>query len=185
MLAGVPVGPVSRARRETAEVGGGFLDDLAGMYRRWREEGVSPQELGLNGSIADDPVLHRLFEDAMRSAASSRRNNKYKELLRIYERGDVPSQEELQLAWDTVSGKFITSARRLNYTIAEVHHWNFPKHQFPLQVFDPRNLYITSTRAQHELLHRLTTFARRLWNGPVDETSRMVFDDVYYLAPRP
>jgi hypothetical protein len=94
------------------------------------------------------------------------------------------AQAMLEGAWKSVNSRFLPAARELGYEIAQVHHWNFPKHAHALRVFDPRTLFASRTRVQHEWFHRMTTFARNFWIGPVDEASRMVLDDAYYLAPR-
>jgi filamentous hemagglutinin len=55
---------------------------------------------------------------------------------------------------------------------AELHHWNFNKTDFPLQIGDSRNLYlIKGTQAEvdalHKSIHQATSANRHIWKGPI------------------
>jgi hypothetical protein len=41
--------------------------------------------------------------------------------------------------------------------VAEVHHWNYSKASYPMQVLDARNLVPVGSRAEHVLLHQYTS----------------------------
>ena len=129
--------------------------------------GLRPSNFGLS-TIAEDPALHRMWTDAMRSAASSSRSNGYTRYLEALEQGRKPTTEMLKEAFDSVNQRFVQSSRAAGHDIEEVHHWNINKATFPGQSVDPRHLVPTPSRAVHEQIHRATTSdPTNIWRGPI------------------
>ena len=113
-------------------------------------------------------------------AQAKRNGTAYNRYSRYLDTGKAPTQKLLEEVWTSVRSGFVERAKRKGYQIfdgAENHHWNFPKHMHPHQVFDPRNLVIAPTRESHEALHRITTGnLKNIWAGPVDPLHRVPFD---------
>ncbi|RJE85363.1 RHS repeat-associated core domain-containing protein [Paracoccus onubensis] len=138
---------------------------------------ITPGDFGL-GTITDDPVLHRLWTDAMKDAASSRRSNGYSRLLDIYSNGQTPTTKQLESAFGAVNQRFMKAARSAGYTVAQVHHWNYNKGSFPTQIVDPRHLVPTPSRQVHEDIHRATTSnTSNIWKGPIANQHRIIIPD--------
>jgi RHS repeat-associated protein len=136
-------------------------------------------------SIADDPELHRLWEEAMKKTAEEGKDNGYTRLLGKLERGEQPTGKDLSAGFKSVNDNFLGSAREAGYDIAQVHHWNFPKSAYPDQVFDPRNLVPTGSRAEHESYHDATSGSTSKWSGPIaPENVKDIDGSAYPLAPR-
>jgi filamentous hemagglutinin len=137
-------------------------------------------------SIADDPRLHALWEDALRDTAASARGNAYTRYLARLENGAPSSGEELSAAFGSANKSFLSVAREAGYDIAEVHHWNYSKADYPDQVFDPRNLFPVDSRGLHTIIHQDTTSdPGDPWGGPVSPNSELPMDSSYYpLANR-
>ena len=129
--------------------------------------GLTPGDFGL-GTVSEDPVLHRLWTDAMKDAATSRRSNGYTRLLETYSQGGTPTTRQLEEAFGAVNQRFMNSAREAGYTVAEVHHWNFNKGSYPTQIVDPRHLVPVADRNTHEAIHRATTSdPGNIWKEPI------------------
>lgn len=137
---------------------------------------VSPGSFGLS-TMAEDPRLLRMCNNAMRSAATSRRANGYTRYLEALEAGQSPSQSMLESAFDTVRRRFLVSARDEGYDIAEVHHWNFPKTDFPTQIVDPRNLVPMSSRDLHQDVHTAASGTTDIWSGSTAPDSQVSISD--------
>jgi hypothetical protein len=147
--------------------------------------GLSPRSFGLQ-TIAEDPQLLRMWNDAMRSAASSRIENGYQRYLQALSRGETPSQRMLEDAFGSVNSRFVTSARGAGYNIAEVHHWNYGKTDNPTLIVDPRNLVPVPSRAMHIDIHRQTSSGTNFFVDPIAPQHRLDIQGWYTpLAPRP
>ncbi len=118
-------------------------------------------------TIADDPALLRLWNESLRSAANSSRENGYIRYLRALDRGDAITQPILEEAFGAVSSRFLPAARDAGYNISATHHFNFPKHQFPKQVVDPRILVPARTQTQHLQMHQENSSTSNVWAGPI------------------
>ncbi len=151
-----PSNNVARRAAKAADVG-----DVAGDVAR---------RVGIN-SIADNPELHDFYVDYLRKKANSPFDNDYKRYLRKVEAGEAMSNEYLDKVWSNVGGEFRQKARAKGFDVgAETHHWNYNKATYPLDLFNPENLFPTATRKQHELLHRLTSSNPNpglFWEGPI------------------
>jgi filamentous hemagglutinin len=125
-----------------------------------------------------------MWIDAVKSAASSRRENAYMRYLQALERGETPTQAMLEDAFDAVNKRFLKAARGAGYDIAEVHHWNFSKSDFPRQIVDPRILVPVPTRALHEQIHRATSGTVDIWAGPINPQHQIPLPDWLTVFPR-
>lgn len=126
-----------------------------------------------------------MWNDAMRSAATSRRENGYMRYLNALEQGQAPSQKMLEDAFGAVNSRFIKSAREAGIEVAEVHHWNYGKTDFPSQIVDPRHLVIAPSRAVHESFHRATSLTTDIWGGSINPLHTIDIDGWYTpLSPR-
>jgi hypothetical protein len=66
----------------------------------------------------------------------------------------------------------------------DIHHWNFSKIAFSEQVFDPRNLFPTVHKIQHDSMHLHVGAGRGIdYNGPVIPGSELKFDSSFYPLP--
>jgi hypothetical protein len=124
-----------------------------------------PRAFGLK-SIAEDPVLIQLWEEALRNTvANARGGNAYTALL---ESPSVATADELSKAFQAVSKNFRQLAREAGYEMGgPIHHWNFSKAAYPNQVFDPRNLFPTRSFEQHKAIHQLMSSSDDIWYGPI------------------
>lgn len=122
----------------------------------------------------------------MRDAEASPRANAYQKYLEKLESGEPLTPDELSDAFGAVNKRFTANARESGYDIAEVHHWNYPKSDYPDQVFDPRNLFPLDSRGAHTLIHQETTSDPSApWAGPIAPGSQIPIDSSYYpLAKR-
>jgi hypothetical protein len=142
---------------------------------------LGPSDFGLR-SIVEDPKLHGMWEDAMRGAASSSRENAYQRYLRSLEKGLTPSKVEARAAFDTVRERFSEAAREAGYSQDLLHHWNWPIGRFPDQAVDPRHLF-PSSEATHKAVHRATTSGHPT-RSPIDPNHVLPLDPSYPLAPK-
>lgn len=99
--------------------------------------------------------------------SASTRVNGYTRYLQALERGEAPTQKMLEKAFGAVNSRFLKSAREAGYDVAQVHHWNFPKGDFPTQIVDPRHLVPVPSRGVHEQIHRATSDTTNIWSGPI------------------
>ena len=143
---------------------------------------LTPGDFGA-GTIMDDPALHRMWIDAMKSAASSSRSNGYTRYLKILESGKQPTLRQLERAFGAVNQRFQKAARAAGYTVAETHHWNYDKMTYADQIVDPRHLVPTESRDQHTDMHRQTTSSSNIWKGPIDPQHRIDIPDVSTPLP--
>jgi RHS repeat-associated protein len=140
--------------------------------------GLRPADFGL-APIVDDPILLRLWNESLRDVAVSRRGaatggNAYQRYLTAIERGEPLSQPMLEDAFGAVNKTFLPRARAAGYDIATVHHWNWPKAQYPGQVVDPRNLIPIPEQSllsggyhpTHYGIHQLTSSGTNVYVDP-------------------
>jgi len=145
---------------------------------------ITPASLGYS-TISDSPETLKMWNDAMRSAASSSRENGYMRYLKALDRGENPDQKMLEDAFTAVNSRFVKSARAAGIDVAEVHHWNYGKTDYPTQIVDPRNLVMAPSREIHEGFHRATSSTGDIWGGPIDPRHEIYIDGWYTpLAPR-
>ena len=145
---------------------------------------ITPQSLGYS-TVADNPQTLGMWNDALKSAANSSRENGYMRYLNILERGETPTQKVLEDAFSAVNKRFTASAREAGIEVAEVHHWNYGKTDFPTQIVDPRNLVIAPTRDIHQSFHNATSLTTDIWGGPINPVHQIHIENWYTpLAPR-
>jgi hypothetical protein len=141
----------------------GSIGQIAGRQNPLtRAAQLTPSSFGLK-TIAEDPELHKMWQNAMSGAMRSPRDNAVKQYMAAVGSGQTPSRKLMKNAFDLVNNNFGESAEAAGYKIAEVHHWNYNRGNFPEQLLDPRNLVPIpewSLRgpgtALHKLIHRLT-----------------------------
>ncbi len=80
-----------------------------------------------------------MWNDSLKAAAESTRDNAYKRLLQALDRGETPTKKMLDDAFKVVNGKFLESYRAAGNEAVAVHHWNFNRNDFP-------NLSVTAGR---------------------------------------
>ena len=131
-----------------------------------------PQSFGFS-TVADNPQSLQMWNDAMRSAASANRPNGYTRYLDTLAGGQNPSQQILEDAFSAVNSRFVKSAREAGQEIAQVHHWNFGKTDFPTQIVDPRHLVPVPSREAHQLIHQQTSATSNIWVGPISPLHRI------------
>lgn len=155
-----------------------YVEDPNGWIDPLGLNGLTPGDFG-TGPLTDDPKLHGLWLDSLRNANSTGRANPYTRVLDIYSNGGQPSYKQLERAFSYVnSTHFLPAVRKAGYPIAELHHWNYSKHDFPTQVFDPRNLVPTESRQQHTEIHQATTSdPSKPWKGPIADRHRINIPD--------
>ncbi|MBK4217701.1 PAAR/RHS domain-containing protein [Paracoccus caeni] len=164
----------------------GYVADPNGWVDPLGLAPITPGDFGL-GTITDDPVLHRLWIDAMKDAAAAKKSNGYTRLLELYDQGKTPTTKQLEAAFKSVNDRFLSSARNAGYTIAQTHHWNYNKGSYPTQIVDPRHLVPTPSRAVHQQIHQATTSnPSKPWAGPIADEHRInIPDHSTPLPPRP
>ena len=63
----------------------------------------------------------------------------------------------LDEAFRAVNQRFLQAYRAAGNSVAETHHWNYPRSNFPEQVLAPRNLVPVPDRLTHDLIHIATS----------------------------
>ncbi|HVF51414.1 MAG TPA: Ig-like domain-containing protein [Pyrinomonadaceae bacterium] len=157
---------------------------VAGELEEAASRGLRPVDFGLE-TIADNPQLHRMWEDSLKAVSQPGFNNAYTRYLQKLEAGEALTQLELVNAFNYVRSKFLDQAKAAGHQIAALHHWNFGKTRFPNQLVDPRNLVPVPEGAIHRLIHRLTSSGTNYTKDPIAPIHQMLIDtSVYPLAPR-
>ena len=131
-----------------------------------------PESFGFS-TVADNPQSLLMWNDALRSAASAKNANGYTRYLDMLASGQSPNQKALEEAFSAVNSRFVKSARAAGQEIAEVHHWNFGKTDFPTQIVDPRHLVPVPSRDAHQLIHEQTSATSKIWVGPISPLHRI------------
>ena len=151
--------------------------------------GHLPSDFDLH-TIAENPQQHRLFQQALKNRAAWPRPNAYKTYLQAVERGETPTYDQANNAWGDVQREYFQLSRRAGIDMegVQVHHWNFNKGDFPLQVTDPRNLVHTTDRQinwnSHQALHEATSSTTNFWKDQIDPIHELPIDPhVFPLAP--
>ena len=126
---------------------------FGGSASIWRRIGAAlerlslPARLGLR-SIAENADDLRAFNNVLRQAARSRRDNDYRRWLRAVERqargGAAVTPDENLAAFNYVRRRFFAATGRTGEGYA-IHHW-MPKADHPQYILDPRNLYVLTDR---------------------------------------
>jgi len=158
-------GRAATAVAEEAEAGG------AAQNRAFEDpQALRPNDFGYE-TLSRNPDMLRAFNAALKKLASSKRNNLYKEYLSNLENGTAMNNKYLSRVWDLVRGEFKKEATKRGITVdeGEIHHWNYPKYEYPDQVANPDNLVQPVDRANHEAMHEQTTSnPLQKWEGPID-----------------
>jgi len=151
--------------------------------------GHLPADFGLR-TIAEVPEQHRLFQQALKNMAESPRTNAYKTYLEVRGRGELPTYDQANKAWGVVRQEYteLSTDAGINMAGVQVHHWNFNKGDFPLQVTDPRNLVHTTDRQinwnSHQAIHQATSNTTDFWKAQTGAAHQIPIDTgVSPLAP--
>ena len=140
--------------------------------QRIASEKLTPSSFG-HSTIVENPEMLSMWNEALKSAHSAKRENGYTRYLEALGRGEKPNNAMLERAFQTVNDRFVASARAAGHDIAEVHHWNFGKLDYPEQIVDPRHLVPVPTRAAHFELHKATSGTTNYWVGPIAAQHRI------------
>ena len=118
------------------------------------DSGIRPSDLGIS-MLADNPELLKLWNDLLRKKASSPFDNEYKRYLTKLEAGEAMDSEYLGKVYGQIRNDFGKELKKKGHDIEgmELHHWNYPKDQFPEQITNPRNLTEPINRDAHERIH--------------------------------
>jgi hypothetical protein len=161
-------------------------DNEATAIARMSEGRFIPEDFGVS-SIASDPKLHSLWTESLQNASSwGGRRNAYQKYLQIVEQGGTPNGKELSNAFKTVRDYYSRGAGRVGIEIpaGDIHHWNFNKTTFSDQVFDPRNLFPTNSKIQHDSMHLNLGAGNGFdYNGPIIPASELKFESSFYPLP--
>ena len=66
----------------------------------------------------------------------------------------------------------------------DIHHWNFNKSAYSGQVFDPRNLFPTKSKMQHNSMHLSLGPGNGIdYNGPIISTSKLKIESSFFPLP--
>lgn len=145
-----------------------------------------PDDFNLK-SIASDQQLHGLWTESLQNAASwGGKQNAYQKYLSIIEQGGTPTGSQLSKAFSTTQGYFRRSAQKqgIELPAGDIHHWNFNKSLFADQVFDPRNLFPTTGKMQHNSLHLNVGSGNGIdFKAPIIPESKLNFDSSFYPLP--
>ena len=154
--------------------------------------GHLPADFGLH-TISENPQELRLFRQALDNKATSPRTNDYQRYLEIIRRGETPTQAQAEKAWGSVQQEYFAVSRDAgtNMDDVEIHHWNYSKGEYPLQVTDPQNLVQTPDRQtswnSHQAIHEATSSdpntAIGKWKGPIDAIHELPITPAPPIAP--
>ncbi len=117
---------------------------------------MQPSEFGLS-TIADNPAHLQMWNNALKSASTSRRENGYIRYLNALESGSPIDKTMLDEAFSSVNSRFTKSLRESGQEVHSVHHWNFDRTEFSTQIVDPRHLVPAPTKQIHDDIHRATS----------------------------
>jgi hypothetical protein len=160
---------------------------------------VTPGTYGLQSLVANQRELE-LFNQTLRELASSRfpGGNAYQRYLAKIEdaarKGVAPTltHKEVNKAFNSVSENYLRRLRQNGLLApgeaAELHHWNYNKTHFPLQIADPSNLYlVTGTQSEvdalHKAIHRATSASSHTTMGPIHPTHMIPVDSAHPYTP--
>lgn len=128
---------------------------------------ITPASLGIR-MLADNPELLRIWNQTLRDLAASRRSNMYRRYLDNLANGTPMTNEFLADTFGYVRQRFKANAEAAGHTInGEIHHWNYPKSNYPDQIVNPRNLTEPVDRATHQAIHEATSGGTNMWEGPI------------------
>lgn len=128
---------------------------------------LRPSDFGLR-TISEDADVLSMWNNALKSAATSTRPNGYTRYLQAIDGGLPMTKEMIDDAFQAVNSRFMSAYRASGRQVYAVHHWNFDRNTFPLQIVDPRHLALVQDRATHEAIHRATSSTTDIWAGPID-----------------
>jgi hypothetical protein len=155
--------------------------------QRMSEGYFIPSDFGLK-SIESNTQLHGLWTDSLKNAASwgGKKQNAYQKYLQILDNGGSPTGKELSKAFSTVQGYYSRGAQKQGIGLlgGDIHHWNFNKSLFSDQVFDPRNLFPTVNKIQHNSLHLNVGSGNGIdFTSPIIPESILNIDSSFYPLP--
>jgi hypothetical protein len=155
-----------------------------------KQEQVTPKDYGLE-TIAENPRLLDLWAETLHSVSSSSRKggpNKFQKFWEKLQGGELEfTNKEVDAAFRNLSEKMTRTLEAERIIMPgepiEIHHWNYPKKTFPLEMADPRNLtIIRSTKSEpynllHDRVHRDTSVSSRIVVGPTAEQHLIQYGD--------
>jgi len=133
------------------------------LQRIWK-----PSDFGVK-TISESPELLRVWNANLKRMTESNRPNLYKDYLSNIDNGIEMSNDFLRSVFKSVRGGFKNMAKKEGMEISgEIHHWNFPAKDFPLDVVNPSNLTEPISRELHEYIHQtVVSEGVNLWTGPM------------------
>ncbi|MGI8789236.1 MAG: hypothetical protein ACR2HG_15965 [Pyrinomonadaceae bacterium] len=128
--------------------------------------------------LSENPELLRIWNETLQELANSRRANMYKRYLSNLENGVPMDNKFLEDTFGYVRQRFKNNAEKAGHTIdGEIHHWNYPKNQYPDQIVNPRNLTEPIDRATHQRIYEATSGGNNMWQGPIESTHELPVND--------
>ncbi|MBB5623884.1 hypothetical protein HDE69_004972 [Pedobacter cryoconitis] len=129
---------------------------------------LTPASFGVR-MLADNPELLKIWNDTLRTLASSKRSNVFKKYLDNLEKGIPMTNKELEGTFNYVRESFKKNAEAAGHKIdGEIHHWNYSKSAYPEQITNPRNLTEPIDRPKHTDIHKQTSSNEsKPWYGPI------------------
>ncbi len=174
----------------------GFMDEV-GTGTLSTPFRITPQNAGVK-SIAEHPLLHRIWEDSIRDLyyGTGKNGKALRDYLDVVGAGGTPTANEARAAFNSVRRKFIDSVETAvnagdtipGYVFDTVHHWNWPLGDHSFHALDPRQLFPMSENS-HSMIHVRTTIGPvnnplDIYFQPINPLHRIDFDFSYPLAPR-
>ncbi len=132
-----------------------------------RVRGFKPADFGVK-TLAEKPELLKIWNDNLKKLASSSRSNKFKRYLEKLENRTQMTNDELAETFSYVRQRFRIEAEKVGLKIeGEIHHWNYPKSNYPDQITNPSNLTEPVSREIHELIHDATSSGNNKFVDPI------------------
>lgn len=136
--------------------------------------------------IEENSKLLAIWNNTLRKATESKKDNIYKRYLNALEDGSISnwSNDELSKTFSYIRDKFKNMAAKEGIEIkGQIHHWNYPKFDFPDQVANPSNLTTPVSRADHQKIHEQTSSTSNIWKGPIKEELIKTVKSTPYTPP--
>lgn len=154
-------------------------------FERMNRGVFEPKDFNLT-SIANINELHLMWTQAMKNAANNKTSNAYQEHLRLLQLGDRVSSSHLRDSFNTVKRYYKNLLKKNSIEVGsgDIHHWNFSKSFYPNQILDPRNLFHTNSKIQHQTVHFFTGQGNKFdFVGPIQKGSEINIDESYFELP--
>jgi len=116
----------------------------------------------------------KLWNNTLKDAASSNKDNAYKRYLKAFDEGRKPTKVEAESAYAYIRARAGKNAENegINFN-GEVHHWNYNKENYSDQVVNPANLSQPIDRDTHTQVHRETQNGTNTFNDPIKQENEL------------